>query len=186
LQDAILDMPLERSCETCWAPTSGGQIRKFLGEPFQDARFYDLLKDAELQFKSLSAVGADFYAKRVLMQYAVVRAVKPHSIVETGIANGVSSAYVLLAMERNQIGVLRSIDINDGSFLPPGKQVGWVVPEWLRERWKMYLGDSKELLAGILADALPLDVFIHDSLHTYEHMKFEYEVAYPVLRPGGF
>ena len=28
-------------------------------------------------------------------------------------------------------------------------------------------------------------VFIHDSLHTYEHMIGEYREAYPYLQPGG-
>src|SRR6266849_2616743 len=37
-----------------------------------------------------------------------------------------------------------------------------------------------------LARELPsLDLFTHDSLHTYEHMKFEFEQAFPFLRPGG-
>jgi len=31
-----------------------------------------------------------------------------------------------------------------------------------------------------------MDIFIHDSLHTYEHMKFEFEEAYPHLRANGF
>ena len=30
-----------------------------------------------------------------------------------------------------------------------------------------------------------IDVFIHDSLHTYDHMLSEYHAAYPRLRPGG-
>jgi predicted O-methyltransferase YrrM len=28
-------------------------------------------------------------------------------------------------------------------------------------------------------------MFIHDSLHTYEHMLWEFETAYPLIRPGG-
>jgi hypothetical protein len=30
-----------------------------------------------------------------------------------------------------------------------------------------------------------LDIFLHDSLHTYQHQFFEYEVAWPYLAQGG-
>jgi predicted O-methyltransferase YrrM len=167
------------------AGTTTSQIRQFLGEPFQDLRFYENLQTVEREFGRTSSIGADLYAKRVLMQYAIIRAVKPECVLETGIANGVSSAYLLLAMERNQKGALYSIDVNDGSYLPIGKTVGWVVPAWLRERWTVHLGDARELLPRLLGELKSLDVFIHDSLHTYEHMKFEYEKAYPYLRQEG-
>jgi predicted O-methyltransferase YrrM len=164
---------------------NAAEISRFLGEPFQDRRFYDHLRHAETQFDPAQSIGADLYAKRVLLQYAIIRAFKPDRVLETGVANGVSSAYVLLAMERNQKGVLHSIDVADGSFLPPGERTGWIVPGWLRKRWTLNLGDARELLPRVLKDLDSLDIFIHDSLHTYEHMKFEYEQAYPHLRHGG-
>ena len=49
----------------------------------------------------------------------------------------------------------------------------------------LHLGDAREILPQTLKHLGSLVVFIHDSLHTYEHMKFEYEQAYPYLRPGG-
>jgi predicted O-methyltransferase YrrM len=161
------------------------QVRHFLSEPFQDRRFCDHFHKIEEQLEGKREIGASLYAKRVLLQYAIVRAFRPERIVETGIANGVSSAYLLLAMERNQKGSLYSIDLDDGSFLPAGKQVGWMVPEWLRHRWNVRLGDTREVLPQLLSKVSPLDIFIHDSLHTYDHMKFEYEQAYPHIRRGG-
>jgi predicted O-methyltransferase YrrM len=174
----------ERSLAALTGSTTS-QFRQFLGEPCKDGRFYEHLQNVEREFGGTSSIGADLYAKRVLMQYAIIRAVKPECVLETGIANGVSSAYLLLAMERNQNGMLYSIDVNDGSYLPSGKTVGWVVPEWLRKRWTVHLGDARELLPRVLAELKSLDVFIHDSLHTYEHMKFEYDQAYPYLRQDG-
>lgn len=88
-------------------------------------------------------------------------------------------------MERNQKVSLHSIDVNDGSFLPLGERVGWIVPESLRHRWTVHLGDARTLLPQLLAELGSLDVFIHDSQHTYDHMMFEYEQAYPRIRPGG-
>ena len=161
------------------------EIKRLFDEPFRDSRFYGHLHEVGKHVGEVPSMGADLYAKRVVMQYAVIRAVKPDCVLETGVANGVSSAYLLLALERNRKGVLHSIDVNDGSHLPGGKQVGWAVPDWLRARWTLHIGDSRELLPSVLAELKSLGVFIHDSLHTYDHMKFEYDQAYPFLREGG-
>ena len=59
------------------------------------------------------------------------------------------------------------------------------MPDWLRGRWKFHLGDARQILPPLARELPPLDLFTHDSLHTYEHMKFEFEQAFPLLRPGG-
>lgn len=104
---------------------------------------------------------------------------------ETGVANGVSSAHILLALQKNQRGTLHSVGLNDPQFPPAGKPLGWIVPEFLRSRWKLAIGDSRQLLPSLLANLGTIDVFIHDSLHTYEHMLWEYRAAFPYIRPGG-
>lgn len=98
---------------------------------------------------------------------------------------GVSSAYLLLALQRNGKGTLHSTELGDTTFLSAGCSSGWIVPEWLCERWAFYWSDSRQLLALLLNDPGMIDLFIHDSLHSYEHMTFEYEQAYPRLCPGG-
>jgi predicted O-methyltransferase YrrM len=165
--------------------TSVASIRRFMNEPFEDCAFADHMKDSEPPLQDVGSVGAELYAKRVVIQFAIVRAQKPNVIVETGVANGVSSAYLLLALHLNRKGHLHSIDVADGSFLPLGKETGWIVPGWLRNRWTLHKGDSRKLLPEVLGQFTEIDVFIHDSLHTEEHMKFEYEKAYPSLRSGG-
>ena len=70
-------------------------------------------------------------------------------------------------------------------FLPAGCDPGWVVPDALRDRYDLHLGDSRELLPRVLEPVDELDLFLHDSLHTSAHMTFEYETAWPVLRRGG-
>jgi predicted O-methyltransferase YrrM len=165
--------------------SSPAAIRGFLNEPFEDAKFVSHFREAQELLRGVKAIGADCYAKRVLLQYAVVRAHKPERILETGVANGVSSAYLLLALQRNQKGELHSIDVGDGSFVLHGRSTGWLVPDWLRPRWTLHLGDAREYLPQVLDQLGVVDIFIHDSLHTYEHMKFEYQLAYPHLRRGG-
>jgi len=120
--------------------------------------------------------------------YAVVRAVKPGVIVETGVASGLSSAHILRALAANGTGTLHSIDlpnVQQGSVLPAGRTSGWIVPDSLRGRWKLHIGDTRELLPGLLGTLGRVDIFLHDSDHSYEAMSFEFEQAFPRLEYGG-
>jgi predicted O-methyltransferase YrrM len=164
---------------------ASSSIRSYLNEPFKHAEFMARIREAEQRMRNLNITSADCYGKRVLLQYAVVRAVKPDLIVETGVANGISCSYLLLALHMNNKGALHSIEIGDASYLPSGHLNGWAVPEWLRDQWSMHVGDSRVVLPDLLSKLGKIDIFIHDSLHTYEHMKFEYEESYPYLRSGG-
>jgi len=47
-------------------------------------------------------------------------------------------------------------------------------------------GDSKVILPELLAKLGSIDVFFHDSLHTYEHMMFEFKTALPKIDKGGY
>ena len=160
------------------------QIRKFLQEPFEATEFLTHLRHCEDAFRQ-GAYSADLWAKKVLIQYAAVRALRPAIVVETGVASGVSSAYLLLALQKNQKGTLHSIEIGDPAYLPAHKGPGWIVPDWLRTRWRLHLGDVAAVLPGLLRELEEVDIFIHDSLHTYEQMKFEFELAHPFVRRGG-
>jgi predicted O-methyltransferase YrrM len=115
--------------------------------------------------------------------YAIARAARPDIIIETGVAFGVTSAFFLKALQINGKGVLHSID------LPPlateTDKVGIFVPPDLKSQWQLHRGKSRRLLPPLLADLPPIDLFLHDSLHTYRNMRFEYEVVWPALKPGG-
>lgn len=129
--------------------------------------------------------------------YMAVRFLKPRIVIETGVFDGVSSAIILRALEENAEGELLSIDLParetivgstssmPDTTLPPDCDPGWVVPEYLRERYNLQLGDSKELLPPLLSRYPKIDGFFHDSLHTFEHMYFEYATAWPHLADGG-
>jgi predicted O-methyltransferase YrrM len=164
---------------------SARRLREFLGEPIYTPEFAARLREADATFRELKIYSADLYAKKVLLQYMAIRAFQPEIVLETGVANGVSSAYILLALQKNQRGALYSIGLNDPQYLPAGKPLGWIVPEPLKSRWNLLIGDSRDLLPSLLAKLDTIDVFIHDSLHTYDHMRWEYQTAFPYLRPGG-
>jgi predicted O-methyltransferase YrrM len=116
--------------------------------------------------------------------YVLCRATKPQAVVETGVAYGVTSAFILQALAANEVGSLQSID------LPPltadsDQYVGALIPQHLRQRWKLYRGDSKRLLPKVLSETKRVDVFLHDSLHTYGHMKWEFRTARSFLSSSG-
>jgi predicted O-methyltransferase YrrM len=121
----------------------------------------------------------DFRVARLC--YAVVRALRPASVVETGVCYGITSSFILKALERNGAGVLYSID------LPPlgpiaEKFVGWLIPEELRTRWQLFIGTSKKWLPKIMEDLGGVDMFLHDSLHTYGNISKELQTVTPKLR----
>jgi len=124
-----------------------------------------------------------------MILYQIIRSTRPRVVVETGVANGVSSTFVLAALEANGQGKLYSIDytpVDDPLFLPAGKEVGWMVPEELCHRWQLKHGKSDDELPGLLVTLGKIDLFFHDSDHSYETMMFEYRTAWPHLVEDGF
>jgi predicted O-methyltransferase YrrM len=116
--------------------------------------------------------------------YLTVRLIQPDCIIETGVSAGASSTYILRALRDNKKGKLYSIDL-PADNLPTGKASGWVVPQYLKSRWALHIGNSKDLLELLMNDLGEIDCFIHDSLHTYEHMIWEFRTAWKYLQPGG-
>lgn len=108
--------------------------------------------------------------------YLLIRLTRPDIVVETGVSSGASSAYILCAMHDNNKGRLYSIDLPPDN-LPAGKSSGWLVPHRLKSRWSLHIGDSKELLEPLFNAIGKIDCFIYDSLHTYEHMMFEFRTS---------
>ena len=114
--------------------------------------------------------------------YLLVRAARPSVVVETGVLYGASSANILAALARNGGGELHSIDLG----CPPGEPShDFLVPPELTSRWTYIRGNVREELPPLLARLGTIDMFNHDSLHTFENMTWEYERAFDHLVPGG-
>lgn len=123
--------------------------------------------------------------KSGLFLYLLCKASKPEQIVETGVAYGLSSIYVLQALEENKKGFLHSID---GIFSPwqTKDMIGSAIPFDLKNRWDFNFGSSVDKLESVLSALNSVDIFLHDSLHTYKNMMFEFETAWPYIKNGGF
>jgi len=120
----------------------------------------------------------DFY-------YSLIRHIKPKLVLETGVAYGFSSMIILSALYKNATGMLISVDYPLDDIMKRQKIPGWLVPDEYRARWKLFIGKSEYYLPKILGKYSSVDIFIHDSLHEYDHMIWEYETVWPKLSPGG-
>lgn len=122
---------------------------------------------------------ADLALARCL--YLVCRVIRPSFVVETGVHYGMSSAFILQALHMNGDGELHSIDLPT-----PGTDdfIGALIPDDLKVRWHLHRGASRRELPSLLVDRT-LDLFVHDSMHTYWNMRHEFALAWQHLRPGG-
>ena len=137
-----------------------------------------------------------------LFLYWLVRKLNPKTIVQCGVCNGLSSAFIMLALAKNgPDGRLHAIDLPPifnpkepewtvpgktyGIVIPEGKTSGWIVPEAYRQRFEVQNGDSKVLLPQLIDRLGSVDLFFHDLDHNYNHMMFEFREAKRKLAPGG-
>jgi len=183
---------------------SNGAIRQYVSEIISDKKFHDSIAQKGNEWSgtkksfSFKILAVDLTSCVAL--YALCRSLEPAVVVETGVASGVSSAYILCALDRNNRGELFSIDVpwhtvtenwkphftdEDMRAHPIEKQSGWIIPDYLRNRWQLLLGKSSENLPPLLKKISPIDVFFHDSEHSYETMFWEFQMVWPSLRVGG-
>ena len=131
--------------------------------------------------------------------HAIARLARPRELVEVGVSSGVSSAYLLDALDRNGAGTLHSIDLpsrprasrtggrKGGSSwsLPPGRSSGWAIPRRLRPRWDLRLGDKADLLPLLAAELPAVDLLLYDVPHEDRDAGREFGLFADLLRPGG-
>jgi len=182
-------------------------VQAALDEVEGDAEFLDAVRSAlasgsayrprPSDFRLFDEWGSVFFFPVAL--YALVRLLRPQVVVETGGTPGKSSAFILRALARNDAGHLTTIDLPPASIvpagilaaakvhqqLPAGRGTGWIVPPALKARQTLCLGKSADLLGAALEAVNGVDMFIHDSDHSYDNMLWEFETAWPRLRAGG-
>jgi predicted O-methyltransferase YrrM len=114
------------------------------------------------------------YGRRVGW-YALVRALKPAHVVETGVDKGLGTAVLAAALLRNadegRPGRITAVDINP--------EAGYLVRTgaWSRVVDLVY-SDS---IAALTALDRPVDIFLHDSDHSVAHERNEFTAAEPKL-----
>jgi len=156
------------------------------------SEFWDLWPEviSELEQKGIRAGPESFQhwndgdAGLVRALWCLARHLRPKKVIETGVAHGVTSRFILEALKRSEDGHLWSID------LPPlerdwRKQVGAAVGARFSDRWSYVRGSSRRRLPELLSRLGQIDLFIHDSLHSECNVRFELDRAWAALRPNG-
>ncbi|MGC8538680.1 MAG: class I SAM-dependent methyltransferase [Candidatus Micrarchaeia archaeon] len=111
--------------------------------------------------------------------YGITRRLKPKIFIETGVADGVSSFFILNAIKKNKTGKLISIDVRNN--------VGNFVPEGLKKSWELKIlrGNFVNDFKNIMSKSPRVDIFLHDSDHSYEWQTLEYKAALNKLVKNG-
>ncbi len=168
----------------CVSFVSNDAIMKILPD-LNDKDIKDILIEFEDLMQRLNvrlpnpALGINKESSRLI--YLLVRIIRPIQIVETGVANGISTYFILNALIKNNFGSLISIDIdnNVASFLNDEE----------RKRWRLKVLDVKrnprKQFLKIIEELQELSIYIHDGDHSYPWQYMEYNTALNKLKPGG-
>lgn len=137
----------------------------------------------DMRYKSVDLKYPHKFAIETLSSYflyLLVRIIKPSNIVETGVANGHSSYFLLNALLKNEFGTLHSFEVNNnvGTLISENEKKMWDLNILPRTQKKSFFRERMNKLGEI-------DLFIHDSNHFYYWQVFEYKTAWKVLKKGG-
>ena len=111
--------------------------------------------------------GSELSHKAGLTLYYIVKKEKPRLVLETGVSTGYSTKIILEALNKNQNGRLVSTDIcHDVGQLVKGMDIS---------RWQLELVGKGQTFKDIVDKHSSIDVFLHDSDHSYENMKYEFD-----------
>lgn len=169
-------MQLEQDPDSSWvarlADCSVALAARSIREAAEDQRLFRHLTDEHAREGRASYIEID----APLELYALARILRPRHVVEVGVSSGVSSAYLLRALERNGSGTLHSVDLpkrpprrgppsRRSWSLPPGRESGWAVPFYLRKRWDLRLGDKRDVLPLLAEELDRIGLFVYDVPH---------------------
>ena len=134
--------------------------------------------------KSPLLVKGEFYplfynsnAKTLDLLREVVKVTRPSCVVETGVANGISTGVALSALNHTG-GVLHSFDIlaSCANLFPDA------------QNWNFHLLNLKKApaeLAGIVSNIQEIDLWIHDADHGTTWQRMEFALGTKKLKAGG-
>jgi len=141
-------------------------------------------RDLETHVRRLSSAGKfrhvsdphSRYARRAGW-YALVRALKPNVVIESGVDKGLGSCVLASALKRNaqegQRGYLYGIDVDPNA--------GYLFQAPYTDYGRILYGDSLSVLRDFRHS---IDLFIHDSRHSPEHERSEFELIASQLSHG--
>ncbi len=161
--------------QLCWfvsAVTGAeiGAVRSWMTELETDQEFHATLTGRLASNPTRRVCASEPHLARRYGWYAIVRALQPDNVVETGTHLGLGSCVIAAALLRNGHGRLTTIDIDaDSGHLIDGP-------------WASVIDRRVGSSVDELAKMRDVDMFLHDSLHTYEYETKELTAIEPNLR----
>jgi len=137
------------------------EVESYFDEIENNADFKNSLKTKAGSLSRRKELPITIPLGRRIVWYVLVRIYKPKVIVETGTDKGLGSLVIQLAIEKNQMGTLYTLDIDEYS--------GSLFDKEDLKKIKFLIGDSVQNMQKINE----IDFFIHDSDHSEEHEKKE-------------
>jgi predicted O-methyltransferase YrrM len=115
--------------------------------------------------------------------YALTRWLRPAVVVESGGFIGMSAAFILKALADEELtkSKLYSIEWSEKC------EQGALIPDELRSASGGFIPMRGKVEDFLKRGELPsrIDMFLHDSSHSYRHMLWEFRQFWPRLRDGG-
>ncbi|WP_405722872.1 class I SAM-dependent methyltransferase [Streptomyces sp. NBC_01537] len=146
-----------------------GEVRKYFDEVESDHRLSSHIRRANAASDRRRLADGDVRLGRRIGWYALVRALRPAHIVETGTDKGLGACVIAAAVLRNGGGRVTTIDVNPDS--------GCLITGQYESVIDRRIGDS----LGVLGRLGTVDLFLHDSLHTRDHEMAELAAVGPRL-----
>ena len=161
--------------QLCWfvAAVTGaevGHVRSVVAELETDTEFHTRLTKRLAMNPTRQVCATEPHLARRYGWYAIVRVLQPDNVVETGTHLGLGSCVIAAALLRNGHGRLTTIDIDaDSGYL-------------IHDAWASVIDRRVGSSVDELAKLSDVDMFLHDSLHTYEYESRELAAVGPNLR----
>ena len=152
-------------------------------------------------FSMTTIPSIDWFAFERILIYVLIRLLRPHFVLETGVYYGGNSAFALLALEHNGVGRMVSVDYPESDIRADGNgesrhplvgdtelyqstlRPGFMVPPYLHERWTLIEGDSLKVIPTLKET---FDFYIHDSDHSMPFLSKELDAAWGRLSERAF
>lgn len=177
-----------------------GVLQDFYHELDEASDFLGMLEEKRLEarargfnkgiFRRSLLDSADWFGFERVLIYVLIRHFRPSIVWETGVYYGGNSAFALEALHQNQAGELWSAELRAAGPEAQGVdrhpwvhdseeydvealQPGFLVPDYLRNSWKLHIGSGADLLENFPS---PCDFFVHDSDHAMENLLEELDV----------
>jgi predicted O-methyltransferase YrrM len=115
--------------------------------------------------------------------YALTRWLRPAVVIESGGFIGMSSAFILKALADEKLATAKLYSVEWSEECEQGA----LIPDELRSASSGFVPMCGKVEDFLKRDQLPrsIDMFLHDSSHSYRHMLWEFRQFWPRLRDGG-